>query len=342
MIIAYIIQSLLLLAAYLVQSMSRSWIRLASAPAFFVCRFHHRRGSMTAWEQAKRLQERWRFPRHAAALIAALVEFQKTQIFFVMTVNVAIIVALYNGAYVDATSWGELWRNIDLISVVTFYANHPIALGLLLLRKAGKLSWYIVTASCCCVLVISIAEIKLGASNLSQTQITQKTPGLDACFEEAPSQYCFPDAGVYNPDRYVTNPFIEVIWITPLIIAAMLVEKLGSVRIRAGQSIHHHVVQMTEHWLAGVPGYSIIERLIRFGKHCSSLFAEVWLVTIITAGISRYVQLLLRSDNGRWPLGQIIAVAVWVPVVVEYLYLSLCKSTRETKPSVSLHKLMRL
>jgi hypothetical protein len=279
------------------------------------------------------MQERVRFPRHMAALIASLVDFQKTQVFFIITVEIAVLVALYDGAYLNASSWAELWINLRSLGAIADAGLHSIVFGMLLLRKAGKLSCYVSVASACCVLVSSITWFKSYTASVNPTQITHTVIGLHECFEQAPSQYCFvEDSGFQAYETRVRSTDVFLWAVTPMIMLVMLAEKMMLVSTGAGQSMARRAGNVTAPWLSKLPRCKTIH--IRWLGRCLRitlyLAAEGWLVVRVCFGIFKYFEMLPltvgETDDGRWGLGQIIAVAVWVPVVVEYLYLSFCKS----------------
>jgi len=60
------------------------------------------RGVKRASDLAGRLQRQIACSHHTAALVSALVEFQKAQVFFMLAVQIAAIIALQNNKYIEA------------------------------------------------------------------------------------------------------------------------------------------------------------------------------------------------------------------------------------------------
>lgn len=109
-------------------------------------------------------------------LASALVVSQKTQVFFHITVQNAVLIALHNDAYFNATSWAQLWINTRAMCAIGHIGVDPVVFGMFLLRKANRLSWYVAVASTCCVLMSSICIFKANAVNVTPGKITQHMP----------------------------------------------------------------------------------------------------------------------------------------------------------------------
>ncbi|KAK0948826.1 hypothetical protein LTR91_026944, partial [Friedmanniomyces endolithicus] len=61
-------------------------------------------GARKASMLAKKAQTNLRVSDHAAALVSALDEMQKAQVFFMLAVQIAALIALQNPTYIQATS----------------------------------------------------------------------------------------------------------------------------------------------------------------------------------------------------------------------------------------------
>lgn len=327
--ISYILQSLLLLAAYFAQSASRFWITLIAFPVFLV-RALGTTGLSKAYGRAEELQARCRFPRQMASLVAALVEFQKTQVFFVATIEVAVIITLYNGVYMGASSWAELWINIVFMHKIGTSGVDPVVLGMCLLRKAGKLSWYVSVASVVCVLVSSVTVFKSFAGSGSPGQVEDKVAGLDACWEEAPRQYCL--LPQYPLGYGITSRAVVYFAISPAIMSVMLLEKSRHVRAGLRTAANYFALDTVYQWMCRRIGSRNSRRLVRLGKRVPCFFAEIWLVVHVCLSVQSYIIwlpfIISSTPESIWPLGQIIAVAVWIPVIVQLVYLLLRRSIR--------------
>ncbi|KAM0713439.1 hypothetical protein Q7P37_010401 [Cladosporium fusiforme] len=336
-IVSYIMQSLILLAAYLIQSASTSWIKWASLPLYAAKARSGRWIEYTevaeAYEKASNLQRRlakqYRLDRHAASLVAALVDFQKTQVFFLLTVEIAVIVALFDTAYLYASSWDQLWTNVAFIHAVGFNATDAIVFGVVLLRKGGKASWYISVASVCCVIVSSITVFRSFGIHYEPYQLTTSEGVYKECYWHDPHAYCLGDHQSFGPGSKLSTSTVVSWAVSPIIMLVILVEKLGSSRRRLGLSRTRRTFGRANNWLLSLVGQKFTEAFVCFCKPVVSMFAEIWLVWRLCYAIAYYVGQLpnavgSENDDGlkvRWALGQIIAVAVWIPVIIEYIYL---------------------
>lgn len=298
-------------------------------------------GIAEAYEKANDFQsttvQKLGLDKQRPALIAALVEFQKTQVFFMLTVEVAVIIALYNAAYVSASSWDQLWTNLGFMQAVGFNGVDPIVFGILLLRKGGKSSWYLCLLSLSCVLLSSITIFKSYGTSVKKEQITHKISGLAACFDEDPSQYCL--ASAYEAALYaeITASSVALWAVSPIIMLVIQADKLASYQSTPGISRLLRAFNAADQRLRRMFGSRMHRGLVRSSVTIVSLFAEIWLVWRLCSGIKYYFAILASttstSAGSIWPLGQIIAVAVWVPVIIEYLYLLLRKFHKHTVPA---------
>ncbi|KAK3633923.1 hypothetical protein LTR56_015533 [Elasticomyces elasticus] len=187
MIIAYLIQLSILLAGWLIQGVNSAGTAVFVWVALLIARPRDRG---KRWREAKRIQRRVKRSRQAVALKATLVEFQRTQTFFVLAVSVAALLAVSNPNYLQVASYQQLWNNITFISTVALSGCYPVVLNLLILRKTGHSSLYLLCISTCCAVVAMALWIR--------TVIQQPQPG-----EMAPSNgYHLPECGT---DK-LTNP----------------------------------------------------------------------------------------------------------------------------------------
>ncbi|KAK3631943.1 hypothetical protein LTR56_012416 [Elasticomyces elasticus] len=187
MIIAYLIQLSILLAGWMVQGVNSAGTAVFVWIALLIGRPRDRGNR---WREAKRLQRRVKHSRQAVALKATLVEFQRTQTFFVLAVSVAALLAVSNPTYLQVASYQQLWNNITFISTIALSGCYPVVLNLLILRKTGHSSLYLLCISTCCAVVATALWIR--------TVIQQPKPG-----QMVPSNgYHLPECGT---DK-LTNP----------------------------------------------------------------------------------------------------------------------------------------
>ncbi|KAK5681566.1 hypothetical protein LTS10_006099 [Elasticomyces elasticus] len=187
MIIAYLIQVSILLAGWTIQGVNSAGTAVFVWVALLIGRPCDRGNR---WREAKRLQRRVKHSRQAVALKATLVEFQRTQTFFVLAVSVAALLAVSNPNYLQVASYQQLWNNITFISTIAVSGCYPVVLNLLNLRKTGHSSLYLLCISTCCAVVATALWIR---TILQQPQPDQMVPS---------NGYHLPECGTNE----LTNP----------------------------------------------------------------------------------------------------------------------------------------
>jgi hypothetical protein len=90
-----------------------------------------------------------RISDQTAALILALADFQQAQIFFMLSVQIAILVALHNPTYIAANSWESLMNNFGILYSLAFGGCLPVLFVMLMLRVAGKKDFYTTLLTLC-------------------------------------------------------------------------------------------------------------------------------------------------------------------------------------------------
>lgn len=320
-------QSLILIACWTAQSLATSWISWAAVSWWSlgdVCTLRIRPQSFSRRyrelrQSAERVQLRFSYPKQSAALVSTLVEFQKTQVFFMLTVQVAALVALYNTTYFQAASWQQVWQNVNLFFNIASSGIDPITFNLFMLRKADKVSWYVLIASTGCVVVSLVTWFTAKFANPKPDQIVATGSVFSECGGINPTQYClWPDTLAYS-DTGVSVPYLLVsvgifgcLWIEKVKCFGgpeKGVDKLNMfqlLRNKAGKHVREHSAKAVD-------------------LFCTTavLFAEYWLVVANVLDVKGYISQLGFTAGSSWSLGQIIAVAVWVPVFVEWLYLAI-------------------
>ncbi|KAK3114975.1 hypothetical protein LTR53_006154 [Teratosphaeriaceae sp. CCFEE 6253] len=99
MFISYLMQMFIVLSAWILFHFYETW---AAWPLTAILMPLH--GTRKASQLAQQVQNSIRASKHTAALVAALDEFQKAQIFFMLAVQIAALIALHNPNYIQASS----------------------------------------------------------------------------------------------------------------------------------------------------------------------------------------------------------------------------------------------
>ncbi|KAG7005482.1 hypothetical protein G7Y79_00019g046620 [Physcia stellaris] len=148
--------------------------------------FRYKDGYIKARERAFRIHQRQ--TKHRDRLIPPLVEFHKTQCFFMFAVQVSAIASL-NARLFGATSLQQLRNNYCVVTVLAFGGFVPITFVLLELRRLHQNSWY--------MLVISALTVAMSAATF-HTASKSKLAAMDLSPLQGTS---YMGCGLANPDK---------------------------------------------------------------------------------------------------------------------------------------------
>ncbi|KAK5124059.1 hypothetical protein LTR85_002256 [Meristemomyces frigidus] len=314
-IISYIMQILIVWTTWMAQSIARS---LLVVPSFCIWLLILRDRRL-AYTRASRLQHKVSSSKQVAALMSALVEFQKTQVFFILTVQAASLVAMHNSTYLQASSWGQYWMNVSLFSNIAKSGLDPIVFGLLILRKVDKASAYLLGASTCCIIVSLITWRTAVTLHIAPKQIASTETGSSECGHVVPTMFC-----LYGPPSGLGSsalPLSQLV-VTLVIHSCIIVERVKLFSSAKDRKKRNNIFRFVN----GQAGKRLRKPFVRLIRSICSLTvigAELWMMVINISEARDYWILLENAQGGAWALGQIIAVAVWVPVIIEWLYLSI-------------------
>lgn len=267
--------------------------------------------------------------RQTAALIIALQEFQKTQAFLLLAIQVVSLLALEHATWLDASTPLQLTMNAAFMMLLSTAGVYPIILGLLTLRKSkGRLEWFTLIMSLACVVVSSVTWARV--SRIDLYAIQQQS---DITFEEC---------GGINPTRYCLGPGMSLRSSMDIGSVTLLRQRItiGPVCVLLYLVLENILPAATRHNLIWAPSWAkkdadsgghrfkwIPSWVPRVLQVFVLLCAEAWLLWgNIMIFMNFYSVWEEFSDEGMvWTFGQVIAVAVWVPVFLEWLYTALRK-----------------
>ncbi|KAK5737452.1 hypothetical protein LTR17_006679 [Elasticomyces elasticus] len=222
MVIAYLIQLSIVLGGWALNLISE-----AGTTAFvYVTKLVGRRQDRAKiWHRrAKDLRRKSHDSQHAAALNATLVEFQKTQAFFMLAVVIAALQAVHNAKYLDLSTWAQVQNNLDFITTVALSGSYPVVLNLMILRRTAKTSPFVLSVSICCVIISSALWLYNQAHTPSQDDFSDsKTTNLAMCGNSNPMQTCSSSSwdGMAPAIIDWVLGFLQT-WLFPLIVMAFL------------------------------------------------------------------------------------------------------------------------
>ena len=292
-------------------------------------------------EKARRMGLRYRVPN----LISALFEFQKAQCFFMIAVQAAAIIVVHGGGF-EAKNLQQLSNSYSAITLVAICGYLPVVFTLLNLHGAGKSSWYIIALSTITVIVSGVTAFSTRRFDPSANDLKylrNLTGSWASCGSKNPTTFCLSSRTV-DPFDYVggvKHSFIFCIIILGLIVLDRLrttrAFALARNKISDHQALKSTMSRPSKRWtatalsvvskLSVVPSY--YSRMDVIGKKALSdlIYGFIWIIFLFF--YCRAIYLLSTWINGQsgvigpstWTFGQIVGITIWVPSLIQYLYL---------------------
>lgn len=279
-----------------------------------------RRGSDARRRRSQTFQIKMRSRAHFAVVISTLADFQKAQAIFWTAINVAtIFAALIPSKVLGATSFGVFATNIIFMKAIVKASFFFTFFGLYTLHIASQRSWYIFSLSLCAIISAGIAYYAVDNPNLNE--ISTEARALQSCGNINPTVYC--SAIVSRPGGNWTTPalMVPILTMTGVLLIQMFLYNTGLF----GRNIKNET------------GYRRSFATLRdkkWGRILAAILVFLWEAYIFFAWLILYVTLVndfvfhrKNPDTGNmaWGFGQILALTVWFPIILEYLYAWLCK-----------------
>jgi hypothetical protein len=293
-----------------------------------------------------KLQERFAgFKARAstAVTISALVGFQETQIFFSITLQIVCLITFRKSGLLMSPSVTELVTNGFLVKIIGATGVLPIVLNLCTIRRnQTTIDWFILIPSHCCV---SIDVTNWSLANMltfEPEQLSLSGLGPPACGRVNLIQYCFGDLAsidIFSKwlDRWSLSPYNKVFLSEPVMIVPLVVligfatTKFKIFRIK--EFVRGDVFEWAVSKLSRDDQGRVQQHHVQSILHGFVAVVACWLL-ISSIALLIAVSLLMVPVSARrdsWCLGQIIAVAIWVPVLINWLhplYRMLCPLSR--------------
>ena len=284
--------------------------------------------------------------QHKSYLITALVEFHKAQCCFASTIQITALI-LYRQSHRYQTDWYNSSEPIfdkdlidsDVLLLLATSASVPICVVLACITRYGRHSWYVIILSTITVLLATATMGSAAATFWFENNVQGSpwNPNVDDGFIETPS------CKIYTSSN---GPSIQG-FLPPLCGHS----KLGKNFLPSGDTISNH-------WIWVVWAYCIVwllycitakllslKRYIPFRARTAARFRRskfflslrgayrkypLWILVYavpwslcFAAQISLFAVFVQHYFiPNTWTLGQIIAVVVWVPSVIEYIYIA--------------------
>ncbi|KAI4243399.1 MAG: hypothetical protein LQ352_007048, partial [Teloschistes flavicans] len=294
-----------------------------------------------AYEKAERIRRinlRHRIPN----LISALVEFQKAQCFFMIAVQVAAIIIARKGGF-QAQTLQQLSNSYSAMTLLAICGYLPVLVTLLNLHGAGKSSWYLMVLSTITVIISGVTVFttrRFDPAPVDLAHLYNITGHWASCGFHDPTTWCLNHQTI-DPFSYPGGAEHTFIFCT-ILLAFLFLDKLRTsplIRKRVWNSggrlssvakpYSQRILtqRLSLFPLSFVP--SIYNKNTSINKQRSSniIYGCVWVLFLFL-----YIRILhllsqwLNQSSGligpqTWTFGQIVGFTVWMPSLIQYLYL---------------------
>jgi hypothetical protein len=283
----------------------------------------------------KRLTKLLEPGRQTDALVFALQEFQKTQVFFLLALQIVSLLALDHSSWLEAPSPLQVYYNAAFMMMLSTAGIYPIAVCLTILRKnKGELEGFPLLMSLACIGVSSATWYRSSHIQFNASQLQEEGFNPEECGNINPMRYCIGPGSSLASDGLTQDLFSRQ-WLSvgPICVALYLtVETALPAMVRHGliyiPNWSTKLVQAVECHLRRIPSW-----IWTSSKFVFILGIDAWLLlgnVLIFDNV--YETWGLPFDDGKvWTIGQVISVAVWVPVFLEWIYAAICGSPPEHK-----------
>ncbi|KAL8837913.1 MAG: hypothetical protein Q9176_005389 [Flavoplaca citrina] len=262
-------------------------------------------------------------------LVAALTDFHKAQCFFMLAINIAALVVIQRGGF-DPQSLQQMYDTYVFLQVLAVNGFLPITFTLTNLYLVGMLSWFLILLSFVTI-ALSVATLAcVGQFNPSVADMTSlaelaASGGPEECDGRKPGIYCLRTMEYnFGVDYFYGGQNI------PNYAYTILSKKPSSMRYSARRA----KLRSTRAWRFYTESASIVHQQVQTLSWQSLLklaFGAAIYVVLLTFYVRFYNMYLhdlawfAENDiNGNtWNFGQVFAITVWVPPIVEYIHLEL-------------------
>lgn len=154
---------------------------------------------------AKKVRMKYR-ERFLPSMASALIDFHKTQCFFMMAINIATQVNRSRGGF-QPTNLQQLYNTYNLIKSISISGYLHITFTIFTLHMVDMVTGYLLVLSVCTIAVSIATLFTIGNSNPTQKDVDYlnqqaHTGGPDSCGKNNPFVYCLnnPNSGTYSQD----------------------------------------------------------------------------------------------------------------------------------------------
>lgn len=247
-------------------------------------------------------------PKLHAALVTSLYDFQKTQIFFSVTLQITAMITTVDTSWLDATTIPELKIGILMFEIVGSMGIFPLALNLITLsRHKGSLDRFISVASTIAMFLACGPFLTIVVGNWKPGKLKQAGFDPVECGRLNPLQHCIGGVALTNFNGVLARSSGEK-WMRLLVVLILLL--IGAVLL-----LFELIPCIWHRSLISGCRQRTWTRL-----RCISPLIEFVLVCANCSTLSTLYKLTIQIPLAEWSLGQCLAVAIWVPFLVDFAW----------------------
>jgi len=326
-VLSYFFQASLALFFFVVTKLLSTWTRR------LVTLFRSCRDDPAPRSQGAQLQSWLASSKPGAAIISSLVEFQEVQIYFVAVMQIAALVS-FNPANPRASSsnqssYAGALLNSIAVREIGIYSVFGILLVQCCLQRANMHWWYtFITMSVPYVLALTIFARNpnlLPSTDEMWTSFKVASPLPQCGSNPSPMTYCRLPYTTDLSAGGITGG-IGVAAVGTLAWWTLLIDQLSF-------SIREKLPHVARN-LGNLDRRGIISKILK-SRAWSWILSLHWgivqgLLLFWTYGyVSALVLVSSKTkidDTANWTFGQFIAVTVWAPTIIKFIYFNTCKS----------------
>lgn len=287
-----------------------------------LCTFLYKNGYSKARKRAFDQSEKQ--TKHRDRLIPPLVEFHKTQCFFMFAVQISAMVSMKARLF-DATTLQQLRNNYCVVTVLAFGGLVPVTFILSALRVLHQNSWYMLFLSAVTVSMSAATYYTASNFNLSAKDISTSGTSYKGCGFVNPTALCL----THGCEQYGTNRGLDQEGAIILSLIVILLLFLERCRVEQWPGLSKVCEPYTARFgkvgqdiLFGCLGFIVIVfHFVYFVQYLQDLttFAKF----SIGNSTYKYYGAVEIFNSFEWSFGQIVALVVWMPPICEYIVLEL-------------------
>ena len=308
----------------------RSWL----GKGYFCYRYIRSRKN-DLLREATSFQESVRSSDQHGALLTSMVELQKAQCFYMLAIQIAAIIALSDLKVLHLQSYTHLAHTLKLAYFVAGAGMLPIVFGLFLLHLSGMQSTFIFCLTATTFSLSSVTRFYEIFLTVDPTDIEgPEIPPPSCGGHPGPSTYC-------SKDEFSVDVFLgwEGKWSSdPLfgyslfILIILFFDQFIRIRQKSptGQAVWVNVFGWLSLKMRSRPRLKAFrnlpptETILKRLRSCVALVFQIVFVWLLLRHFSDLRRLSdeLQSEKSDWSVGQIVAILVLLPPIVEYTYLA--------------------